>query len=373
MMTGLRVRAIGRWAAVLIGLACVSTGRHAFAAENAKPPDIGSVPPDLVTPKMIDAPPAAGKRVRCVAPEYRGTDVHHALYLPTDWRPGGKEKYPVLVEYAGNGPYRNKYGDVSDGTVEGSNLGYGISGGKGFIWLCLPYVNAKGDGNQTKWWGDATATVEYCKKAVPRVCRDFGGDPSAVILIGFSRGAIACNYIGLHDDEIARLWRAFIPYSHYDGVRDWGYAAADRASALKRLERLAGRPQFVCMENSVEETRKYLAAAGVKGDFTFMVTPFRNHNDQWAHRDTPHRRRLREWVRTVLVVTDGGPSEARAGCRPRGGRAGGVLRVLSTADGETLAEYKLAAPPVWNGLAAANGRVFLSGRDGRLVCLGGAK
>jgi galactonate dehydratase len=27
-----------------------------------------------------------------------------------------------------------------------------------------------------------------------------------VILTGFSRGAIACNYIGLHDAEIAKLW-----------------------------------------------------------------------------------------------------------------------------------------------------------------------
>jgi len=268
-------------------------------------PDIRTVPPDLETPKMVEGAPAAGRRVRQVAVEYKGTAVYHALYLPTDWKPGRKRKYPVLVEYAGNGPYRNRYGDVSTGKVEGSNLGCGISGGRRFIWLCLPYVNSKKKANQRQWWGDVSATVEYCKRIVPRICRDYGGDPSRVVLIGFSRGAIACNFIGLHDDEIAKLWRAFVPYSHYDGVRRWGYGGSDRASALKRLNRLKGRPQFICMENSVAETKRYLASTGVKGDFTLMVTPFRNHNDRWAHRDTPQRRQLRKWIRRVLAKPQG--------------------------------------------------------------------
>ena len=44
------------------------------------------------------------------------------------------------------------------------------------------------------------------------------------------RGAIGCNYLGLYDDEIAELWKAMIPYSHYDGVRLWGYPKSDMAS-----------------------------------------------------------------------------------------------------------------------------------------------
>jgi hypothetical protein len=270
------------------------------AARPAKAPDIKSVPADLKTPEMVEGAPVAGKRVKQIAPEYKGTQVFHTLYLPTDWKPRAKKKYPVLVEYAGNGPYGNRYGDISTGKVEGSNLGYGISGGKGFIWLCLPYVNSKAKINQRQWWGDVEATVEYCKKTVPRICRDYGGDPSQVILIGFSRGAIACNYIGLHDDEIAKLWRGFVPYSHYDGVRNWGYPGADGASALKRLKRLKGRPQFICMENAIDATKQYLKSTGVKGDFTFVVTPFRNHNDRWAHRDSTQRKQLRKWVDRVL-------------------------------------------------------------------------
>ncbi len=45
---------------------------------------------DLVTPPMNHEAPAAGKRVWQQAPEYRGTDVYHSLYLPRDWIPGKK-------------------------------------------------------------------------------------------------------------------------------------------------------------------------------------------------------------------------------------------------------------------------------------------
>ena len=141
-----------------------------------KLPDIKTAAPDLKTPEMVDGAATAGKRVKQVAPEYKGTQVFHTLYLRTDWKPGAKRKYPVIVEYAGNGPYRNRHADISTGKVEGSNLGYGISGGKGFIWLCLPYVNSKTKTNQRQWWGDVEATVEYCKKTVPRICEQYGGE-----------------------------------------------------------------------------------------------------------------------------------------------------------------------------------------------------
>jgi hypothetical protein len=47
-----------------------------------------------------------------------------------------------------------------------------------------------------------------------------------------------------------------------------------------------------------------------------------------------------------------------------------VLRVYSAADGKTLAEQPLDAPPVFDGLIAASGCLFLSTTDGRVVCLG---
>lgn len=280
----------------------VVIGATAAAAEPPQAkrelPDIRTVPPDLATPAMTDGPPAPGRRVRQVLPEYQGTQVYHLLYLPTDWQPG--RRYPLIVEYAGNGPYSNALGDLSTGRPEGSNLGYGISGGQGFVWVCMPYVDTVEKKNQIRWWGDLPATLDYCRKTIRQVCEQYGGDPAAVILTGFSRGALGCNYLGLHDDTMADIWLAFIPYSHYDGVRSWNYPEADRASALLRLNRLKGRAQFICQEGSVEETRAYLASTGVKAPFTFETGPFRNHNDGWVLRDVPARAKLRAWLADVL-------------------------------------------------------------------------
>jgi hypothetical protein len=271
-------------------------------------PDIRRLKPDLVVPPLANSKPAAGLRVKQTHPDWDGPSVYHMLYLPRDWQAG--ETYPILVEYAGNGPFKNRFGDVSTGRPEGSKMGFGISGGAGFIWICLPYLNNAGTANVTQWWGDAPKydvgpTVAYCKKAVPWICKKFGGDPKRVILCGFSRGAIACNFIGLHDDEIAKLWRVFIPYSHYDGVNEgWGYPGADRRSALARLRRLGKRPQFICHENApgklnLTATRDYLKTADAKGNFTFCKTGFRNHNDAWLLRPSPARQALREWLGSV--------------------------------------------------------------------------
>jgi len=266
--------------------------------------DIERVRPDLITPAASDGAPAPGKRVRQTNENYSGTEVYHLLYLPTDWAEG--RDYPVIVEYAGN-EWKN-----SPGTVEGSNLGYGLSGGRGVIWVCMPFVDKGKQRNATTWWGEVEATVEYCKETVGRICAEYGGDPARVFIAGFSRGAIACNYIGLHDDEIASLWRGFICHSHYDGVRPWGYPESDRDSALARLRRLGDRPQFISQEGGVGATRAYLASVFPEGDFTFQPMSFRDHTDTWVLRDIPERTVLRDWFQRALQ--DESPQGA-TGCR----------------------------------------------------------
>ncbi len=52
------------------------------------------------------------------------------------------------------------------------------------------------------------------------------------------------------------------------------------------------------------------------------------------------------------------------------GRKGAMLRVYSAADGKKLAETTLQSPPVFDGLIAASGRLFMSTTDGHVVCLG---
>jgi len=53
------------------------------------------------------------------------------------------------------------------------------------------------------------------------------------------------------------------------------------------------------------------------------------------------------------------------------GRKGAVLQIFSAKDGSLLASRKLEAPPVFDGMSAAHGRLYLATHDGRLLCLSG--
>jgi hypothetical protein len=53
------------------------------------------------------------------------------------------------------------------------------------------------------------------------------------------------------------------------------------------------------------------------------------------------------------------------------GREGGSLLAVAPADGKVTATYPLASPPVFDGMAAAGGRLYLVTMDGKVVCMGG--
>jgi outer membrane protein assembly factor BamB len=55
------------------------------------------------------------------------------------------------------------------------------------------------------------------------------------------------------------------------------------------------------------------------------------------------------------------------------GRSTGTLVVVSAADGKPLAEYQLDSPPVFDGMAAAGGRLYIATLDGKVLCYGGTK
>jgi hypothetical protein len=273
---------------VLIGLWIPGAQSHADVKPEEK---------DLVTPEMTTDEPAAGRRVRQVAPEYKDTEVYHALYLPTNWKLDGN--YPVIVEYTGN--RAPKLG--STGKAKDASLGYGITGGKDFIWVTMPYIEKGRKKNALNWWGDQQATVDYCKKNLPRICKQFGGDSKSMFICGFSRGAIAVSYIGLADDEIAALWRGFFAHDHFDGQIKWGYPQSDRDSALTRLARLKGRPVLASgIGNDYLQNHLKLA------DFTFLKVPVEKifnipegkiihpHTDLWMHRDSKYRDQARLWL-----------------------------------------------------------------------------
>ncbi len=307
-------------------LAALLLAPLAALADASLHPDVMTIPADLANPPLTPGEPAPGKMVLQSLPAFAGTEVAHTLYLPTDWAAG--ERFPLIIEYLGN----------NCRVRDNKNIGYALSGGKGFIWAVLPYVSADAKRDMDWWWGDVDATVAYAKEAVPAICQQWGGDPDQVILTGYSRGAIACNYIGLHDDEIARLWRAMIPVSHYDDAHTaWGMTPEEQGRAPERLRRLGKTRQLICGEYSslsargsdakllglikekklttfataksalglepltqLEGTREFVTRHLPQGHFTVIDLPWVNHGTSVLHRDTPERRQIRDWLRQTL-------------------------------------------------------------------------
>jgi hypothetical protein len=50
---------------------------------------------------------------------------------------------------------------------------------------------------------------------------------------------------------------------------------------------------------------------------------------------------------------------------------GGLLYVVSASDGQKITEYKLESQPVWDGMAAANNRLYFATKDGKITCFAG--
>ena len=269
---------------------------------------------DIPLPAFTEGKPEAGRRAVVTAPEYSGTRVRHVIALPDDWTPDWKARgrsWPVIVEYTGN--YFPTSG--STGEVEGAGLGYGLMRGR-TIWVVLPYVAKDGKGNERTWWGDVDATVRYAKTNVPRICAEFGGDPRKVALCGFSRGAIGVSFLGLHDDEIAGLWRAFWTHDHFDGVKEWkgqewgSPLPRYREEAVARLRRLKGRPLLIT--GGGEETKRLLEPLAEK-DVTFLTVDMKAlygrfpneavphpHTDRWPLRESEARRKAEQWLESAL-------------------------------------------------------------------------
>jgi hypothetical protein len=108
---------------------------------------------------------------------------------------------------------------------------------------------------------------------------------------------------------------------------------------------------------------------GDKG-YTFMGLAPGSGKLLWT---TKHRLRALAMVATDGALFAAGVPDIVDPSDPLGaleGREGGLLLALDARSGEGLSQLKLAAPPVFDGMAAANGRLYLSTTDGKLLCLG---
>jgi hypothetical protein len=66
------------------------------------------------------------------------------------------------------------------------------------------------------------------------------------------------------------------------------------------------------------------------------------------------------------------PAQADAALDAWEGRSGALLWAVSAADGRKLTERKLESPPVFDGMAAVPGRIYMPTADGKVTCFGSA-
>ena len=52
------------------------------------------------------------------------------------------------------------------------------------------------------------------------------------------------------------------------------------------------------------------------------------------------------------------------------GAQGALLLAVSRTSGEVLHQMKLESLPVWDGMASARGRLYVTTVDGKVICLG---
>jgi len=52
------------------------------------------------------------------------------------------------------------------------------------------------------------------------------------------------------------------------------------------------------------------------------------------------------------------------------GKRGALLMAVSKSDGKELLKVDLPVPPVWDGMIAAGGRLYVATKDGCLRCMG---
>lgn len=239
----------------------------------------------IEVPTAEDSQPAPGKRVRyCLAGDQR-SEIYTILNLPEDWHPG--IKYPVIIEFPGNVFYASAC--YSTGLPEQCVIGYGITRGKGAICAGVPFVDSAIAKPVENGWGNADHTAEYAMRVVDEICRKFGGDPENVLLTGFSRGAIACGYIGLRHEAIAALWKGFHACQHYDGD---GWNGATLEGAIERAERFRGKAVFQT-DNPREKFQPVMDV--MKTNVTWAISGLGFHSTSMFLDNRPSTEQLRAW------------------------------------------------------------------------------
>ena len=163
--------------------------------------------------------------------------------------------------------------------------------------------------------------------------------------------------------------------THYAGMLTESAGAAWGGADLKAFD---DERTVSVFSGSPAMRTVFRRAADVPGSgFEITMTRPQEGDDKpvWTRTDEPVRFNALALTRDVVFAAGGlefayDPKAENPWAFLDGDR-GGKLMAYAAADGKVLGEIKLAALPVFDGLAAANGRLFLSSKDGKVTCFGG--
>ena len=130
--------------------------------------------------------------------------------------------------------------------MKDANLGYGMSGGRR---LHLGVDALRGEGRKTNavtWWGDKQATVDYCKVNVPRICRQFGGDPKTSPSAVFRAARSAPATSGWPTTRLRHCGRACSPTTTSMVISGSGVIRGRPGVGIEASGPPEGRPVLVC-------------------------------------------------------------------------------------------------------------------------------
>jgi hypothetical protein len=173
-------------------------------------------------------------------------------------------------------------------------------------------------------------------------------------------------------------------YLCQSSVLEYQFYAAEKEIKSEPIKRVMAAEKSM---NAASEKRDSCAAdRGLRKKFPLSDRSAATY--KWLQEDPPiHIRAMVGGNKTLFIA---GPKdvvdEEEAFCNPNNkeiegklteqdavfeGSKGGLLFVVSALDGQKIAEYELESVPVWDGMAAANNRLYFASKNGKILCFAG--
>jgi hypothetical protein len=244
----------------------------------------------LIVPKIEEGIPEAGKRVKIHLPEY--PEAYYILFLPYNFT--HTAQFPIIFESPGN-----IYNEISDGLPDSACLGYGISFGMDYIWVCVPFIDDQGI-IVTRWYGDnPLSSVNFWLAVLDDLNSRLSVAKDKIILSGFSRGAIGVCCIGNYNDEIASKWSAYFAHSHFDGC------CIPIPGLDMRLNRIGKKKVLITVgENDLakgcsKEAYEKLLRKGHA--VSYIEVPSLEHSPFWILENSESAENARNWLKNLFT------------------------------------------------------------------------